>query len=204
MVDKLSTIRYEFNGVKHPLADGKAAGMTQGLAISFLLRCGHWQLVDIKLITPNIQKALSFMLSDSIVSQKWGYKFIEEFYVPGTSILNGSIFTLYGLYDYCRESNDMNLFKIYIDDLKALLPRYRLLYWSYYDLGGTVASSFYHRLHIDMMEVLYKLTDDKIFLEYAQRWKKGLHYSCVFILIKAFQKCLNLKKMDMSFASKVC
>ena len=98
----------------------------------------------------------------------------------------------------------MNLFKIYIDDLKALLPRYRLLYWSYYDLGGTVASCFYHRLHIDMMEVLYKLTDDKIFLEYAQRWKKGLHYSCVFILIKAFQKCLNLKKMDMSFASKVC
>lgn len=194
--------RYDFSGVEHPLAGGKAAGMTQGLAISFLLRCAHWQLVDIEQVKPVVQKAQSFMLSDAIVSKKQGHKLIEEFYAPGESILNGSIFALYGLYDYCLENNDMNLFKVYIEDLKALLPQYRLSYWSYYDLSGTVASCFYHRLHIDMMEVLYRLTEDKIFLEYARRWKKGLHYSFIFILIKAFQKCLNIQKMDMSFANK--
>lgn len=194
--------RYDFSGVEHPLANGKAAGMTQGLAISFLLRCAHWQLVDIEQVKPVMQKALSFMLSDTIVSKKQGHRFIEEFYVPGVSILNGAIFALYGLYDYCKECNDMNLFKVYIDDLKALLPQYRLFYWSYYDLKGTIASRFYHRLHIDMMEVLYKLTEEQIFLEYARKWKKGLHYSFIFIFIKAIQKCLNISKMDMSFANK--
>lgn len=194
--------RYDFSGAEHPLAGGKAAGMTQGLAISFLLRCAHLQLADIKRVKSVVRKALSFMLSDSIVSKEQGHRFIEEFYVPGVSILNGSIFALYGLYDYCKEYHDMSLFEVYIDDLKALLPRYRLSYWSYYDLKGTVASRFYHRLHIDMMEVLYQLTEEQMFLEYARKWEKGLRYSFIFIFIKASQKFLNIRKMDMSFANK--
>lgn len=66
----------------------------------------------------------------------------------------------------------MSLFEVYIDDLNILLPRYRLSYWSFYDLKGTVVSRFYHRLHIDMMEILYQMTEEQMFLEYARKWKK--------------------------------
>lgn len=45
-------------------------------------------------------------------------------------------------------------------------------YWSYYDKTGRVASPAYHDLHLALLKVLSDLTDDELFLQTAQKWKK--------------------------------
>lgn len=194
--------RYNFVGSDHPLSKNKAAGMTQGLAVSFLIRSMNAGFLSKEVCMQTTKKAIQFMLSDEIVSIHDNKKLIEEFYSPGVSILNGSIFALYGLYDYCMTFGDMKCFHEYINALKILLSQYKLGYWSYYDMHGTITSKFYHQLHIDMMIVLYHLTNESIFREYAEKWQKGLKISFFFILLKAFQKLRHINKMVMSYANK--
>jgi hypothetical protein len=38
-----------------------------------------------------------------------------------------------------------------------------------------VASPFYHRLHIVQLRVMHQLTGDRLFVEYADRWKSYAH-----------------------------
>lgn len=194
--------RYDFIADSHPLSNGKASGMTQGLAISFLLRCIHCGLLEKSSVFTNVQNAVKFMLSDRIVSEHDGNKLIEEYYVPSTSVLNGSIFGLFGLYDYCVEINDLKLFDEYVESLVNLLPKYNLGWWSYYDLSGSINSRFYHQLHIDMMDVLGHLTGRPIFKKYADSWRVGLNFSLIFILMKSMQKLWNIKKIDRNEANK--
>lgn len=199
--------RYIFNNnIKHPLADNKASGMTQGLAISFLIRChrlGYLTQCECKKI---VHKAVQFLMSKEIISYKIiddkQIKIIEEFYSPGRAVLNGYIFSIYALYDYSNEYNNNALFLEHINYLKILLTKYKCGYWSYYDLDGNVSSKFYHKLHINMMTVLYEMTKDRIFLEYKNKWMIGIRFSLLFLFYKSFQKILQINKMPLSYISK--
>lgn len=195
--------RYEFpSEAEHELADGGASGMTQGLAISFLIRCSRIGLIDKPTCLVAISRAKDRMLSQECVSCYNGVKFIEEFHTPGKSILNGSIFALLGLYDYCDFIGDKKMFDQYLSDLKAILPKFCFSFWSYYNLHGMICSKFYQQLHIDQMNALYLLTEDTIFRQYAKKWSIGLKMAPVFILIKAAQKFIDLKHITMNYADK--
>lgn len=200
--------RYNFpDRANHPLKTNRASGMTQGLGISFLIRCYRLGYIERERCRLIVEKAIEMMLSDEIVSnfklKNGNLRIIEEFYSPGNSILNGAIFALYGLYDYSIEFGNPKLFKLFIDDLKLLLPKYSFCLWSYYDLKGTINSKFYHQLHIHMMDVLYCLTKDNLFLKYRNLWRKGLSFSFIFILIKSFQKLKHINSMPMNFVKKI-
>ena len=109
-----------------------------------------------------------------------GYMWFEEVIMkPATHILNGFIWALWGIHDYWLETKDViakDLFNKGVKTLKKNLYRYDNGFWSTYDLTKTkfpgIASWYYHNLHIAQLKIMYKLTNEKIFLEYAEKWEK--------------------------------
>lgn len=189
--------------VMHEMAGGKVSGMTQGLGISFLIRCWRCGMLPSSIdLADRLERAKDVMLSSSCVSMIDGSRFIEEFNVPGASILNGSMFALLGLYDYGVYKEDMSLFNEYESDLRTLLPRFDYHGWSYYSIQRTVCSKFYQQLHVDLLSVLYGITDCDIYNQYAMRWKRGLRFSFFFVFVKAFQKLLQVNRWSMNSHSQ--
>ncbi|AFH49787.1 D-glucuronyl C5-epimerase domain protein [Ignavibacterium album JCM 16511] len=93
-------------------------------------------------------------------------------------VLNGFMFSLFGLYDLFitnKSENSKKLFLKGIDSLKELLPYYDTGYWARYFLYDYpkryVASYTYISLMYEQLKVLYYLTGEKIFSEYSERWK---------------------------------
>uniref|UniRef100_A0A832DM16 D-glucuronyl C5-epimerase C-terminal domain-containing protein n=1 Tax=Ignavibacterium album TaxID=591197 RepID=A0A832DM16_9BACT len=94
------------------------------------------------------------------------------------AVLNGFIFSLFGLYDLqliSKNSFAKELFQKGINSIKNLLPFYDTGYWARYYLFDFpkeyVASFTYISLMYEQLRVLYFLTDEKIFLDYSKRWE---------------------------------
>jgi heparosan-N-sulfate-glucuronate 5-epimerase len=112
-----------------------------------------------------------------------GNLWFEEYIVsPPTHILNGFIWAAWGLYDYFLATQSgaaRDLFERAVVTLRANLDRYDLGFWSLYEHSGTslpmVASAFYHRLHVVQLRVMHRLTGDKIFAHYAEKWEAYMH-----------------------------
>jgi len=162
------------------------SAFSQSRGISILLRA--YQITnDIKYAEVSEKALIPFTkpVSEGGVTSftKWG-PFYEEYTaeVP-TLVLNGMIFSLCGIYDFVRVFPKNKVArKIYedgIQTLKNILPEYDLGYWSRYNLCKAEwypeidpATIGYQRLHITQLEMLYKLTNEEIFKEYAGKFKK--------------------------------
>lgn len=111
---------------------------------------------------------------------KNNYYWLEETIVdPPTHILNGFLWTLFGVWDYwllTKDEKAKNLFNKCIKTLKNNLQKFDIGFWSLYEQSGTkmkmLASPFYHSLHIVQLKILYQITDEPIFKEYAEKWEK--------------------------------
>ena len=107
-----------------------------------------------------------------------GNSWIEEYIVhPPTHILNGFIWGLWGVYDFAKQfesEHAKGLFNKYNGTLIQELESYDTGFWSLYEHSGTwlkmIASSFYHKLHIIELRVMYQLTSENIFNEIANKW----------------------------------
>ena len=126
-----------------------------------------------------------------------GNSWIEEYIVnPPTHILNGFIWGLWGVYDLALQFDDskaLHLFNNYNKTLVQELESYDNGFWSLYEHSGTwlkmIASSFYHKLHIVQLRVMYELTSENIFNEKANKWTE--YFNMPFNRIRAFlQKAL--------------
>lgn len=115
------------------------------------------------------------------------------------SILNGMIFSIWGLYDVCLICNNKDLNSLLIavvNDLAVNLKRYDRRFWSNYDLNGDIASPFYHDLHIEQLKVLFTLFQNVEFKEMYEKWRyyqNSFFYSRLAFIVKAIQK---IKKTD--------
>ncbi len=185
-------------GVAHEMAEGKVSGMTQGLAISFLIRCTRIGLLPEEDCLKAIRSARTVMLSPLCTGTIDNEPFIEEFNVPGKSILNGSMFALLGLFDYEAFTGEYNEFARFESALRKLLPRFSFGIWSYYNRYGSLCSRFYQQLHVDLITVFYQLTGNTEYIHYRKRWKKGLRFAFFFILLKAMQKLVQIRKWSMN------
>jgi heparosan-N-sulfate-glucuronate 5-epimerase len=158
------------------------SGLAQGQGISLLVRAhtatGEGRYLDAatrafqSFLAPTDQGGVAF-------TAKNGDLWFEEYIVsPPTHILNGFIWTIWGVHDYFLATGDPSareLFARAVATLRTNLPRYDLGFWSLYEESGTrlpmLASPFYHRLHIVQLRVMHRLTGDKIFADYADRWE---------------------------------
>ena len=180
------------------------SGLAQGQGISVLVRAfketnlekyKHAAHEAFQVFTvPTINGGVNF-------KDENGNNWIEEYIVhPPTHILNGFMWGLWGVYDYVLQFNDekaITLFKQYIRTLVKELDSYDNGFWSLYEHSGTwlkmIASSFYHKLHIVQLRVMYELTSENIFNEKANKWEdylsKPFNRKRAFIQKAIFKVC---------------
>jgi hypothetical protein len=107
----------------------------------------------------------------------------EEYPAPfPTLVLDGFIFSLFGLYDYVRvERGNLQakaLFDKGVTTLKDILPQYDLGFWIKYNLCSQPfypqidpASITYFRLVNSQLRLIYRITDNSAFVKIADKWK---------------------------------
>ena len=157
------------------------SAMAQGEAISVLTRAHLLTGKEDYLISA--KEALNlfeFSVSDGGVVNKFkSYSVYEEYPSPSktVAVLNGFIFSLFGLYDltiYSGDEKAKKLFSTGVDTLSNIIEFYDIGYWSQYYLFDYPkrypASYTYHVLCAEQLKALYHITGKKIFLEYSERW----------------------------------
>ncbi len=156
------------------------SAMAQGEAISLLLRI--WLLEKDDALVRLAHRAFgAFSLpvekGGVLSSFPDGAPVFEEFpAVPAPHVLNGHIFALLGVYDFWRVTSDPQAGELFAQatrGLEANLARYDVGWWTLYDLHPThrLASRMYHRIHVQLMGVLYRLTGESAFRHWQRRWQ---------------------------------
>lgn len=152
------------------------SSMAQGEGISMLIRAAI--VTGDKRFTDAADNARVFMLKPIREGGTTEYNGENVIFYEDTDnpvILNGWIFSLWGLYDYCKyfgdEESDIIL-KSTLETLKRKLPDFDTKYWSKYDDGNNICSPFYHKLHIAQLNTMYDLFGDSIYKDVADKWEK--------------------------------
>lgn len=166
-----SWITFAYKDPEHPYSS-----MAQGEGISMLLRA-HIETGDEKYLSAS-HKAKDFLLKPIENGGTAEYcegdiVFFE--YTPFPPILNGWIFTIWGLFDYWKYTHDPGAKSVLdstLASLKNKLPDFHMKYWSKYDAGKRICSPFYHKLHIAQLRVMYDLFGDPIYKDYAEKWQR--------------------------------
>lgn len=207
-VDKLiamqgfdGALRYGFTfqhyALKKAYPAGWASGMAQGLSLSMFSRAYLFSK-DEKYREAG-EKALAFL--DAPVSlggpktsmagldpSLSNYIFFEEYIGDkGIYTVNGFMFTLLGLYDWCHNMDSKKACSIFDDGVKTLvkiLPYYDFGGFSSYDLThityGRPVPHYalrYHSTHIYLLRALYSVTNEETLNKYAVRWNAGVDRS---------------------------
>lgn len=171
------------------------SSMAQGEGASLLVRA-YKETCDEKYLKA-AKQAVDFMcipIAGGGCTQYMNNKLWFKEYIEKPVVLNGWIFSIWGLYDYYKASNDQaykNILDNAIQTLEKDMETFDYNYWSKYDMENTIASPFYHRLHIAQLQVMYELFDCEIFLRYAKKWEKYQENKlncCKAFIIKAYQK----------------
>ena len=179
----------------YSLPDAPYSAMAQGEGASLLIR-GYELTKDEKYLKA-AKKAIDFML---LPKENGGTAEINEdsIYLYEFTcypvVFNGWIFAIFGLVDYLIISKDQAYGEILsktLDTLVRELPRMDNGYWSMYRKDNTIASPFYHDLHIAQLKVLYDYTGNEAFEELCTRfeaYKKKRRYRRKAFYVKAWQK----------------
>lgn len=184
---------FAFQDKEHPYSS-----MAQGEALSLLIRA--YKTFGNSIYKVVADKALDFMLKPienggTTVYKDNGIYLHECTHKP--CVLNGWIFSAWGLFDYAKAFNDDKILKVWNDTVRTMakaLPKYDNGYWSKYSLAKTIASPFYHKLHIAQLNVMYELTGNATFAEYAKIFIK--YQSSWFCKKRAFLYKVWQKIMD--------
>jgi uncharacterized protein YyaL (SSP411 family) len=190
--------------------------MTQGQCISVLLRA--YQLTgEDKYLETSKEAFKSFFINvkdGGVFNYDDGNFYLEEVpSVPGTHILNGFIYSMWGINDYYRVTNDVKAKEVVdkcLDTLKKEIKKYNLGYWSRYDhpkySWAGAASPSYQCLHIRQLRILHNMTGDDTFLDVSNRFEKQLKSKLLimvyvlmkqiyrirrFIIVKRYKKAIN-------------
>ena len=189
----------------HMEAPWKSA-FSQARAINILLRA--FQLTrnsEYHEIAERALKPFQYSIKEggvtSFLNEGWFY---EEYPSPHTAVLvlNGMIFSMFGIYDYMRVFPDhtlaAQLFRQGTATLLNILPRYDMGFWSKYSLCDAdfhpaidPSTIGYHHLHILQLEVMFQLTGETLFQEYTRKWKKDANWRNIIKMYKIKFKALK-------------
>lgn len=160
------------------------SALAQGQGISVLVRAaqltGRQEYLTFAGKAFNALKTTIGNPGGVVFNDEEGNLWLEEYpNIPPTHVLNGFIFTLWGVYDYYLASKDktsLDIFSKGIETLVKKLVDYDLGFWTSYDLSskGPVmpASFYYHRMHIQMMQVMFLITGKIIFKNFSEKWQE--------------------------------
>ena len=166
------------------LPKGWVSAMYQGQAISLFLRA--YQLYGIDRYLTVAEKTFEYFKYDYSEGgvkriDENGFIWFEEYPSAKPSlVLNGYIYTMFGIYDLYRVTQNeqaKQLFDECVNTLENNLHKYDVWYWSVYDqLKQELVSYYYQKnVHIPLMEIMYRLTNKGIFKKYAEKWTRNLN-----------------------------
>lgn len=182
----------------YEIPDHPYSSMAQGEGISMLIRA-HIITQDDRYICA-AHKAKDFMLKPIADGGTALYQEDDVYlyeYTHNPLVLNGWIFSLWGLYDYCKYTQDKSaqqLLQKTLNSLKKKLPDFDIRYWSKYDDGKRICSPFYHKLHVAQLAAMYSLFGDEIYKKYSEKWdryQKSFWNPKIAFFTKAIQKILE-------------
>ena len=162
-------VTFAYKNAEHPYSS-----MAQGEGISMLIRA-HTVTQDDRYMQA-ARKAKDFMLKPISEGGTTEYRKDDVLLYEDTDnpiILNGWIFSLWGLYDYSKYTKEKAAAAALAATLKSLkkkLSDFDMKYWSRYEDGKRISSPFYHKLHIAQLKVMYDLFGDEVYKEYADKW----------------------------------
>jgi hypothetical protein len=112
-------------------------------------------------------------------TQLGGRPFPEEYpTIPPACVLNGAIFTLWGLHDVGAGLGDDRAATGFAEGVETLVTnvqRWDTGYWSRYDLFPhpvlNPASSFYHALHCSQLDAMHRIAPHDELARTRQRWE---------------------------------
>lgn len=193
------------------------SAFTQSRALSILLRA--WQLTGrdhyLAIATQALQPFGLDISQDGVSIRKPGYEIFYEEYVAAspTRVLDGHIFSLFGLYDYVRaipieidaegHHQALKLFNEGIEGLLQSLPKYDLGYWILFnrcEVPGYPAydpcTINYLQLIIQQIKVLYMITGRDEFNRYRERFENYLGWTNIYKMYRTkFRALQNLNRI---------
>lgn len=173
-----------WDDAKYPqLRAGWVSAMYQGNIVSALLR--GWQYFGEVRWRDLAGLAFSVMgtpLSEGGVCFREPHPDGEDFWLeeypmdPPCHVLNGYIYSLWGVLDWARAMGDEAAWAWWrqgIETLKRRLPEYDCGYWSVYDLRFCELTSRYYQenIHVPQMQAMHALTGEGIFDRFGRRWE---------------------------------
>jgi len=183
------------------------SAFSQSRGISLLLR--GYQLTENIQFAEMAEEALKAFLipvkEGGVVSEtQWGPFYEEYISTEPTLVLNGKIFALCGIQDFKRvfpeNETAKKIFNDGIETLKNVLPEYDLGYWSRYNFCTAEwhpdidpATIGYQLLHVVQLRMLYQLTGENIFNEYAEKFMSQKTFANVLKMYRV--KYRSLKKI---------
>ena len=174
--------------------DAPYGSMCQGEGASVLIRA-YKRTGDGKYLEA-ARKAIDFMILPLEKGGTAKYTDHDILFYEFTNkpvVLNGWIFSLFGVYDLSLAAGGKytDLLARAIASVERHLPEFDNGYWSMYDMGGKIASPFYHDLHVSQLQALRLINGGGAFGEYAERFdsyrNRKLNYARAFAK-KALQK----------------
>lgn len=157
--------------------------LLSGNAISALLR--GWELFGEERFRASATAAYEALhvsrqasaLHEAIDGDLWYEEYPAK---PPIHVLNGHIYTLLGVLDYARVSDDelaRERWRQAASTALTHLEAFDLGYWSLYDLGHREPTNrHYHKnIHIPQLRILAGLTGKPAFNDVADRWESYLH-----------------------------
>lgn len=145
-----------------------------------------------------------------------GGLFFQEVVTPYPlhHILNGKMDVLIKVYrcaEVTKSTNAKEVFNLGIVGLKDMLPNFDRYGYSLYSLSPNpsfvnhfnIASPSYHSTHIGQLRVLGKISGEKMFLEYADKWQsetggiKEFLWITIYVMFKDFMKTIKSVESDL-------
>lgn len=184
------------------------SSMCQSEGASLLLRA--FTVTNEKKYLEKAKKAIDFMIMDikdggtCYINENNQMIFQEYVSKDNLSVLNGWIFSIFGLYDYCHISSEKKYSEILSNSVESLeknIKKYDRGFWTNYDSKGTIASPAYHDIHIMQMKIMYELFGVETFKIYADKWEKyqkSKIKKLIAMLIKFKQKVFSNGLYDIN------
>jgi len=171
----------------YPLADHGCkppwkSALTQGLALSLLLRAYHLtKTEEISWLAERVANSMKTPTSEEgfLYVDDNGNYWYQEYMGNYGYVLNGFIFAMWSVYDYYLYSGDEEYKMIFdkcVDTLRKNLKRYDwrmgIAKWTVYDLKDKNPVELgYQKLHVSLLKDLYAIAGEKFLLEYANLWE---------------------------------
>lgn len=171
------------------------SSMAQGEGASLLIR-GFIYTKEKKYLE-SAKKAIDFMLlpiSEGGTAEETDTSLLLYEFTCFPYVYNGWMFSIFGLMDYVIVTNDDYVNKKLSKTLLTLAERVSEMdngFWSMYRHDKTIASPFYHHLHIAQLQILYEYTSNVIFKKYHDlfvEYEKNPKNKRKAFRKKAFQK----------------